>query len=309
MCLAKLSSVNIVSCFYKTAHFYCLINNENVVKNLAFIFFLVFSNLGFGQNTCIVSIKDMQTKEPIPYVHLYNNYIGVISNEFGKAELTSVCADSLVVSSIGYMDKVLMFSGSDTCLYLKPKAYILDEIKVSPKKYTKSIRLGVYGREVRRTRYRACKGLKGYSTVLFFDGIHSKNTLSEISFFVASKSKGNNKLRLRILDSNDGAPNEDLCTESIIFDINKEKGWQTLNLRSFDIILPSHPFFVGIEFLGDKFGSNSSLCLGLTPKYKNKNRTWVKNIGGFWHQLAFMKGKRGKQLNLMINILIETYRD
>lgn len=87
------------------------------------------------------SIKDANSKEPIPYVSVVlSNKKGVITNGEGKFSLSTAnttAIDSIFISCIGYNTIAQPVSAfTDSIIYMKPKTIELREVLVSNKNYT-----------------------------------------------------------------------------------------------------------------------------------------------------------------------------
>lgn len=113
------------------------------------ILLLLISNQTWSQNNKIKGvIKDSETLQPIPYVHIYsenelkNNSTGSISNENGEFTIVVSNKSKIVFNHINYEPFSIEPDGNLKEILLKPKSYVLDEIVISnekPKDYLKKI--------------------------------------------------------------------------------------------------------------------------------------------------------------------------
>ncbi|RIY35958.1 hypothetical protein CKY20_08855 [Capnocytophaga canis] len=106
--------------------------NINTIKRISIFIALIFGGIALGQNRLQSVIVDGETKNPLEFVTIYNSDGYSISNSEGKFAFSSK-ADSLYISILGYekvQGLIKDFAHKDT-IYLKPKAFLLDEVEVS----------------------------------------------------------------------------------------------------------------------------------------------------------------------------------
>lgn len=78
-------------------------------------------------------IVDSKTKEPIPYatIKILHTNKGKIANSNGEFKLDFQLNDSIFISSVGYLDTILIGKNIDKLIFLISKPSVLDNIVVS----------------------------------------------------------------------------------------------------------------------------------------------------------------------------------
>lgn len=115
-----------------------------MLKKLSILFFVIIAFLITGQGQQVTkimgTIKDSNTKEPLPFVNVYikGTNVGTITDINGKYQLeTREKGDSIIISFIGYeraARKIFIGRFQTINVDLKPSAIALNEITVSTKK-------------------------------------------------------------------------------------------------------------------------------------------------------------------------------
>lgn len=274
------------------------------------LLFSTIQNFVYSQNQLKLLLKDEKTQEAVGYAHIHDisNKIGEVSDTLGRVQMILPHKDSLIIQALGYDVKTIYINKDlDTTIFLSPTSYLLNEVVVKNIEPHGVLKTGISMKKNKKTRYKTCNsGQNGYIVALEMEGIKQKNTLLELSFFVTDKINNKEKVRIRLLSSKQNTPSKDLLNKSVIIPLDKRKGWQTINLKQYNISLPNEDFFLGIEFLSSD-NSPLNLCVGFSNQYSTENKTWVKRVQGNWVQLSFLKDKKEKQLNLMLNLTFEIY--
>lgn len=260
------------------------------------------TSFAYSQQPIKIFVFDSTTQSPIPFARIVNvgKSTGTISNEYGQAILqkTSI-SDSILVSTIGYHDKLIICSGTVENIALNPEIYLLKEVLVSASRPAKS--------KKKPLKLKASAGLcnyydKGYQIVTIVDALSGQDNIESISIFIRKKiiSAGNLRLRLYSIGP-DGMPGENLLPKSIIKNGQGARGWIKFSLNGLNIRIPDEGAFAGIEFLDFVDDNKEAICVGLTDQF-NVGNTWIQSIGGTWHQLPFIKNKSGIPYNVMIKV-------
>lgn len=103
------------------------------MKAIAFLFLFSFVNTLAQQITVLDSI----TNDPIPFVHVFDGYSGVVANQDGRFYMdVSEKGDSLSLSCLGYASKTISFSQMNDTIYLAPKAVELLPVVLNSRSLT-----------------------------------------------------------------------------------------------------------------------------------------------------------------------------
>ncbi len=105
---------------------------------ITFLFFLLVGTVAYGQQKLIFQVKDSNSKENIPNVHILNSDRELIdiSDNFGKCKISyqDIIFDTVYVTCIGYKDKILsiknILNHSAVELYLD--TLLLNSVTVTP---------------------------------------------------------------------------------------------------------------------------------------------------------------------------------
>ncbi len=89
-----------------------------------------------------VSVVDALTRSPLPFVTITSKKVSFITNEFGKADVTSLKGnDSIYFGILGYETKVVSFRQLENkkfVVLMKPTDFKLDEVVVSATRWAQS---------------------------------------------------------------------------------------------------------------------------------------------------------------------------
>jgi len=278
-----------------------------IVHKLIFAIISLFLSIStYGQANITGIIKDANTKEIIPYAHIIGEGQATLSDEDGHFTLKNI-GDTLLVSAIGYEEKHIIASNMDTVVYLNPAIYALPAIKVVPKK-TKNIEIGTIKKG--SVRYSFSSRGEGYQIAKYIannNGI--EGTLNSISFYLVSKTKRIQKIRLLVIakDSASLKPANTIIPISKIVEVGRKKGWVEVDVSDLPIPFPKDGFYIGIEFLDQakKIDINNRIEIGLFP-FEKEALTWIKFLGSEWNVPPFSNHLKDGQLNLMVKLKIET---
>lgn len=103
------------------------------MKAIAFLFLFSFVNT-FAQQ---ITVLDSITNDPIPFVHVFDGYRGVVANQDGRFYMdVSEKGDSLSLSCLGYASKTISFSQMNDTIYLAPKAVELLPVVLNSRSLT-----------------------------------------------------------------------------------------------------------------------------------------------------------------------------
>ena len=263
-------------------------------KRLIWIF-LIVSQFALSQIKGVV--KDSISGQPIPYVNIWveNETIGTTSEENGSFSLDIKEEKVLVFSALGYESKKL--SSKNEIILLKPKVFELKEVVIEQPKFKKEIEIGNY----ESSGFRISIGNIN-SAILFKpnDEMLAHPYLKKVIFLTKSDID-KAKIRIKILRVDvHNSPGESLLDEEIIVIVNKGKNKNSIDLSSYNFIIPKEGFFISFEKLlieENKFYSEYTYKDKLGKKITRKSMSiepelcfvpeendivWYSTINGNW---------------------------
>ncbi|WP_310558511.1 carboxypeptidase-like regulatory domain-containing protein [Flavobacterium sp.] len=194
-------------------------------------------------------VKDSLTGKPIPFVNIWvqNENIGSTSEENGMFFINSTeNGKKLIFSTLGYEKKTINASLASE-VFLKPTAYLLNEVVISKSIGTKQIEIGKNNNEI----YQAFDNGPKIDTK-FFPYISSyKRTkyLKQVSIYTDSRIENAIiKIHFYEVDSN-GFPGEELLDKDFVVTVKKGTRTNRFDLMDFNLKFPKNGLFVGFEKL------------------------------------------------------------
>ena len=289
------------------------------MKYSTFIIYLFFSCQALGQQIFSGKIIDSKTNSGIPFasIGLLKENHGTTADKNGFFVINKIenKPDTLIITSVGYkkMELLLTNSFKESFISLEKDIKILEQVYVNSKR--ESITLNKFKK---CTEQYYISNNEYFSQLAQFFEVENKNSyLQEISICTNGK---NCTFRLHIYEYNDTlfCPGKEITDSSIIVNINKTK--QKINLKNFKIKIPSHKFYVSIEWLKlkenetifkGKLGDKNSKTIMFNPGISydvvnkelglNKNRIWILNFNGKWKNANdFLK-----ENNFLISIVLK----
>ncbi len=269
------------------------------IKLLAIL--ILFQFKAFAQKKC--KLINEETKNAIAFASIYieNENININSDEVGGFILNSPKSDNnlVVFNALGYEIKKIKYGDLNTEVYLKPKSFILDEVKVNNNKNTKQINIGVFkGNDLTHgsgstslfllARYFPYS--KDYNDYQFLKSITilTKNELKTAKF------------NLRVYSAIDGKPSTLLNQKNITVEVKKGKKLSTIDVSDLNIMMPKEGIFIAYEWLAipsnyynykttfiDKNGTKSNRIMdSYQPRiglnYVNSSDNSWRQFGGKW---------------------------
>jgi hypothetical protein len=272
-------------------------------KQILTLFFISsLSQFGYPQQTIKFLILDSISQFPVSYAQIFNakKSIGTISDEQGQALLKDIdTSDSITVACIGYESKAIVVNKSYEKIVLNPKPFLIREVVINAPRAKKNTNPN--------SKIKASSSLcnyfdKGYQIVTFNRSENHQDPIHEVSVYIKKEISCSGKIRLRFYntDSN-GMPGENILPKSIIVGSKGVKGWVKFDLSGLNMKIPDEGVFIGIEFLDFVDDKKERVCLGLSDQLATNN-TWMQGVGGKWHQLEFLKNKKGLPYNIMVKV-------
>lgn len=243
---------------------------------IAFLFFIVLSNISYGQKSIVGKVFNKTTHEPIPYANIgiLGSNIGTISNTDGSFSIPipqNLIGETLFFTSLGFFEKGLDIDSlvleKDCTIFLNEKAIQLQPVIIiaSTKKH-KNFEIGNLEHPV--SIYEPDTVYAGRAIALLIEGRNFPKGatfpvyVKKASLYIQSNSFESCKFRVRInkYDSLTGQPGEDLLEQSIIVESTIENGWLDFDLTKANII-SNGPFFITFEQLLD-LTNRTEIALG-----------------------------------------------
>ncbi|MEJ8757375.1 carboxypeptidase-like regulatory domain-containing protein [Pontibacter sp. H259] len=248
--------------------------------------FILLSFTAIGQS---VSIKGLVKagKEPIPYVNIgiKQKGIGAAATEEGRFTLTlpgNHLQDTLTFSAVGYQELSVPFqvilATNQQEFILTEKATSLKEVVVTNRK-TKIRKIGITSRNPFVHGTSQARDPNDIAELGKFFKLNDKpSDLLAVSLYLRSEKIDSATMRINFYENAKGDPGERLVEKSIIKRLPMRKGWVTIDLADYAIVVDKD-FFIGFEYLPD-------------PSHKGEFMfTYGGDIGGFHHNRKASLGK------------------
>jgi hypothetical protein len=207
-----------------------------------------------------VLLLDVSSNKPISYAHAVLNNKGqqiggFYSDKNGQIYLHNLTEnDSLIISCLGFHDRIITYNKFHDTIYLNPKNEILSEVSIYARKSIQSIYVGT-NKSLKTQSYTSFKGSK---ILLFVPNSKVENKHIE-KFYLEIKKlrlKGTYTVRAIFYENENGEPGKKLSYEKLI-ELDKSTNKKLyIDVSDGNLQLPSEGLFVGLEWLGC-FGKES----------------------------------------------------
>lgn len=221
------------------------------MKKLGFIVvaLLMFCSSIGAQQVFNGVVYEYGTNSVVPYAMIFakGKDVGVVSDKNGKFSLVSdkiEALDSITITSLGYSKELIAVKDwkDGENIFIRTNPFQINEALVTANR-TKNIKIGITG-----------AGMKMLFVPLFMKQELDKNDfigrevgvalevsrdchVKKLNFFIALNKYDNVKLRALFYEMKDGRPGDLIVNKDIIFDVDIEKGWYSVDLISHDIYL------------------------------------------------------------------------
>jgi hypothetical protein len=288
------------------------------VITLILLFFI--SLPGFSQIIHRIVVSDATTRTGIPYatVKIVNKVGGTYADDEGRFEVNTGANDSLMVTCVGYMSKIVI-PRHDT-IFLEPVSINLGEVKVNAAKL-KEYSIGLKSSN-RGVKYLFCGNL-------VFEMVLKVNIPESYLFYRIKGVKidahnidAKSLARLHIYSPNKaGFPDIELLTEDIIIN-DHIKANNAIDLSKLNLIFNERVLFVGFEaILSDNaFNPRNGECFGFGLTYdENEPLTYTRILRDPKYQWILEDSQHGRlptkspahpkeksnPTNLMVSLIID----
>lgn len=221
------------------------------MKKLGFIVvaLLMFCSSIGAQQVFNGVVYEYGTNSVVPYAMIFakGKDVGVVSDKNGKFSLVSdkiEALDSITITSLGYSKELIAVKDwkDGENIFIRTNPFQINEALVTANR-TKNIKIGITG-----------AGMKMLFVPLFMKQELDKNDfigrevgvalevrrdchVKKLNFFIGLNKYDNVKLRALFYEMKDGRPGDLIVNKDIIFDVDIEKGWYSVDLIPYDIYL------------------------------------------------------------------------
>ena len=222
-------------------------------------------------------ILNNETEKPIEFAAIYNSslLVGTYSDQDGSFKIQTKPNDTLIISCIGYYtDTIICKETLSKKLFLKPKAYDIDEVTISVNVKTKLYELG-YRKEKEKISFFSHMGSE-WVVYIENNNPERKKLIESVILKTSSKPKDNIVYRIHIYekDSVTGLPGDDIVNLPL-YQSKYHKG-RKYELNN-HVVLPESGVFVGIEWISylnkdeKKFETTGNLALSIPISFELEN--------------------------------------
>lgn len=221
------------------------------MKTKILLLFMVLLNLTtFAQISGVV--KNTNDQKPIPYVNIWveNENIGTTADENGKFQIAAPAESQLIFNALGYENKIIKASEIDGIIFLIPKVFELEEIKVTNGKTIEKKVGSFFEEDVKNAFANMSSKPVIYAKYFPYDTLYQKFPyLKNIKTHVFSYTK-KTVFNIRLYTKNDdGSPGSELTNQNILVAVKKGKTSPEINVTKLNIPFPENGLFVGLEAL------------------------------------------------------------
>lgn len=276
------------------------------MKTKILLLFMVLLNLTtFAQISGVV--KNTNDQKPIPYVNIWveNENIGTTADENGEFQIAAPAESQLIFNALGYENKTIKASEIDGIIFLIPKVFELEEIKVISKKESLEYKAGSFRSGIINSFY-AGNDYTPYVVTRYFpyQTDYEKTPFIKSIMPYCKSDIADAKFKVRVYSSDkNGLPGDEILKNNIIITVKKGSSKPVINLSEYNLVFPESGIFIGFEFMF--LESNKYDYTTTDSKTKQKlNRTSIepafgtistesdlkqslKNINGKWAKLSF----------------------
>ncbi|MFD2732546.1 carboxypeptidase-like regulatory domain-containing protein [Pedobacter alpinus] len=238
------------------------------IKLLAIL--ILFQVNVFAQKT--YKLLDEVTKKPVAFASVYieDENININSDEKGAFILNSPknVESFVMINALGYEVKKIKYSDFATETHLKPKSFILDEVKVSNSKNTRQINIGTFkgNDSAHSSGMRSLFLLARYFP--YSNDYDNYQFIKSITVLTKNEIK-TAKFNLRIYSALDGKPSTLINQKNITVEVKKGKKLTTIDISDLNIIMPIEGVFIAYEWLAIPSNYHTNKAT-ITDNYGNK---------------------------------------
>jgi len=214
------------------------------MRALFFFFVIIVGCSSVSAQTLIGKIVDQLTGEPLDYANIkvIGKDIGSISYSNGEFDIqlpSSLTADSLRISYIGYHDRTMSIADLDLdtryTIKLEPLVQQLSEVEISVKQETEKLGNMKVGRTY--SGWGDLESLRGRIIGTLIDEAVCPVKAKSFAFRINHNEWDSVRLRLNFLEFKDGHPGSSILSRNIFITTSLRHTWVTVNLADYDVIV------------------------------------------------------------------------
>jgi hypothetical protein len=226
------------------------------LKTISLLLLNIFICFSIHCQSISGTITDSASGKPIAYanIELLNSSTRAITNEDGTffLKLTEYQKNPEIrVSMIGYKTIQKSFTEHlqhNVEITLVPVQIPLKEIIVKPSGKIKKMGNSHYSRTAKTTGWTGTESLIGDERGIVLDIGKEPVELRKFFVHISSQSYDSCMFRLHIRNIKDNYPSEELLYENIYLTITEESGWNTFDLKNYNIILKDK-ILISLEYI------------------------------------------------------------
>lgn len=196
-----------------------------------------------------IKILNSENNKPISYANIkfLKSKKGTFSDEKGIFLISNNEIDSLLISVLGFEDKVLSVSKIKDTIFLIPKTITLKEITLSNKK-------AEYG-YFKKTRKFIRSVLNRVIVAMYIpnNNIDNQEYITTLHYRIKKYGTKPSIVRPHLYSVNkkNGNPNKELLNNNIIVDVEDKNNILSIDISKMNIIFPKDGIFVALEWVGN----------------------------------------------------------
>lgn len=212
------------------------------------LFSLVLKVLIVNAQKKEITILNSENKKPISYVTIkfLKSQKGTFSDEKGIFLISNNEIDSLLISVLGFEDKVLSVSKIRDTIFLIPKTITLKEITLSNKK-------AEYGYFKKKGKF-IRSALNRVIVAMYIPNKNKQNEfITHLHYRIKKFGNELSTVRPHLLSVNKLTknPDKEILNENIIIDIYKKNKILSIDIKDKNINFPKEGIFVALEWVGN----------------------------------------------------------
>lgn len=262
-------------------------------------------------------VKDSLSSQPISYVNIWveNENIATTSEEDGTFSITVSANKNLIFSAMGYEKRTVKASECAE-VFLRPKAFDLEEVVISNSIGTKQIVIG----ETENAMAQAFDNGPRMDVKFFpYKPSYQKTKyIKKVTLYADSRIEDATiKLLFFKVDAN-GFPSEEMLKKTLIISVKNGTKNNKIDLSDFNIVMPKNGLFVGFEKLMIEKNKKEKTVINPVTKVTQIQRIYYPLMlynfverdflftfsGGKWHKQTAPISEKIKVYEPAINLIL-----
>lgn len=254
------------------------------LKNITIFFFLI-NLFSYGQkNGKEIIILDSLSYKPIQFANIkyLKSEYGTFSDSLGLFNFNKKVSEKVLISVLGYENKIIFNKNIKDTILLRPKTIVLDEISINTNSKQN------YGYHTKNGKYIGSFIKRAVIAVYIKnENPNIKKLIHSLNFKIKKRGKFLSIVRPHLYSVNQktNMPDKDLLDYNLLFKQQK-RGKSTINIDINDkyIIFPKEGFFIALEWVGNtedidfsfsEKKSNGNNISTVMTSFNNEKIIWV----------------------------------